>query len=327
MGSPIDILECGDIWLNNAECRLSCNFCSHGISKRHRQGSWLRQALHLAENHVKTAGWSRRRILLDFERRISDVALAEAPRLRLSGWDCLEYEAVLDLLSVCRAAKKQIEIVSPGLRLADREFARQLGAYDPAVMVTYLSTDADRYASMTGDPLAKSKVERAMRNMLDLGLRFSVNFVLTRDNLCDLLDVSDYLLNTVGLDDFVLAYFSPEVAHARLEPNIADLFVPFGQLNRELAGFADLVAGSEKFLCLWRVPPCKLDAKLLVCNKLVFSVNDYPDPTYPVYRHPNCEACQWRSKCFFVSRYYAARYPDEAFDSAKVHRVVDRIRA
>ncbi len=319
MSDSFRILEDGDVFLEDVDCMLKCNFCIHGIKKRARGRGVLRRALARATN-------SRNKILEEFERKITGLPAGKGNRVCLSGWDVLECEGIFDLLDVCKRHEKNIEIISPGLRLADRDFATRISKYEPRITVTYLTHRAETYSEMTGNPAAKRLVERAIDNLAELGVEFSANFVATGENYSDLLQVASFLLDDVGMEMFTLMFFSPDKWHQEEDPKIGDLFVEYRLLGEELANFARRYAGKEKLLCLWRVPPCKLDAETLTCGNVFFSVNGFIDPAYPVYRHPGCDSCNWNPKCYFVSRYYRDQYPDEDFEWEKVNRVLDKIR-
>jgi len=326
MSNAFRILENGDVFLESTDCRLKCNFCFHGIYKRTRKSGFLRQAFDRVSTIVASLVPRSGKITEEFERKISHLKAYRDNSIQLSGLDILECNEIFELLDICRRYDKKIEIISPGLKLSDRNFARRISEYDPRITVTYLTHREDTYTEMSGNPLAKQLVEKAISNMVELDIDFSVNFVATAVNYNDLLEVASFLLDAIGMDMFILLFFSPDRCFNELDPKRWDLFVEYRLLNAELAKFARRYGGTNKLLCLWRVPPCKLDDDILTCGNIFFSVNDYCDPEYPVYRHPSCDLCEWNAKCFFVSQYYNARYPDEDFEHEKVNRVFGNIR-
>lgn len=263
-------------------------------------------------------------ILSEFE---SVVAGDPSPEIGLTAHDILEFRGILELLDICRRYNKRISIRSPGLRLADADFARQLSEYNPHFTMTYLSDDPDIYHRMTGNPDALDLVRKAINNLRNLKINFSVNCVATKYNYMDLMNVAAFLFGEIGLDCFALVFFIPERRHVELDPDIADLFVPYSKLNIELKKFAREYAGSGNSLSLCHVPPCKLDHEILDCRNIKCYTFSFCDPDILKYKHQNCEMCKFNDSCAFVFQIYQEKYPDEDFPFERVNRAIHNLKA
>ncbi|MFH1434699.1 MAG: radical SAM protein [Pseudomonadota bacterium] len=317
--------DSGELFFTGADCGMKCNFCSRGIAKRQALRRALHRALDAGRGLMGSSFPGMGSIPERFERGLSALRAGRNRPIRMSGFDILEYERVFELLDICRKHDRKIEIVSPGLKLADPQFCRRIAQFHPSISITCLSHRADTYARMTGRPDSKRLVERAMANMRRLGVEFSVNFVVTIDNYDHLTDVASFLLDGMGLQSFTMSYFSPEIIHGRRDPDIARLLVEFRHVNLELVKFAGRYGGTQKCLSVHRVPQCKVDEEVLACRNVFFSMDRGLEPNYPVYRDSSCVFCRLGSECSYVSRYYRARFPDEVFDYKKVNRITPEL--
>ena len=166
-----------------------------------------------------------------------------------------------------------------------------------------------------------------MFNLSELGVDFSVNHVVTRYNQNDLMKVAEFLFKEVGINSFTLVFFIPEKPHQELDPRIADLFVPYPRLSREVLKFAEKYNQTEKALNLCHVPPCKLDEAVLSCPNIQLGAPPIPDESIQIYRHPDCARCDYNPHCPFVFELYRRRFPDEPCDYQKVNKYADRLKA
>ncbi|HBL16716.1 MAG: hypothetical protein A2X36_13860 [Elusimicrobia bacterium GWA2_69_24] len=298
------ILETGDVFLTAPDCRLSCEFCSHGAEKRLGLGR-------------SPAPPDPARVLAGLERVLDR---SRSGPVRLAGWDILEFDGLFKLLDACRRRGRPVELVTPGLRLAESGFARRLAAYHPTVVVSCLARDPAIYARMTGLPDAQRLVDRAIANLRRLKLRFSVNFVVTRTNCAELLPVAGYLLEECGLGGFMAAFYSPDEGHSVLGAAAGELLVSFRRLNAELKRFAARYRTRGKRLDLCRIPPCKVSPGVRRSGCVVFRRKDVADPVFREWRHPACAACSWDADCFHVSARYHERFPRETFPAASVDK-------
>ena len=174
MSARFRIVDHNNFYFERPDCRLKCLHCSHGIKKRLRESRRLhRLAGRLADRLAKLSG------LDEFEKRIGESTSA----VSLSGHDVLEAQEIFTLLDVCKRNNRPIRIISPGLRLADPDFARAVTAYSPEFLLTCLSRRSDITARMTGHPEAQALAERALIHLRDLNANFSVNFVATSDKV------------------------------------------------------------------------------------------------------------------------------------------------
>lgn len=306
-GPEFRILETGDIFLRAPDCRLACEFCSHGAEKR----------LGLGRESVPP---DPARVLAELERVLDRSRPGLAAPVRLAGWDILEFPGLFRLLEACRRRGRPVELVTPGLRLAEPGFARRLAVYRPTVVVTCLARDARIYERMTGVPGARRLVDRAIANLRRLKLRFSVNFVVTRTNCAELLPVAAYLLEDCGLGGFTAAFYSPDEGHSVLGAAAGGLLVSFRRLDAELKRFAARYRSRGKRLDLVRVPPCKVSPGVRRSGCVAFRRKEVPDPVFREWRHPDCAACGWDADCFHVSAPYHERFPKEPFPAASVDK-------
>jgi hypothetical protein len=306
----------GHFYFEAPDCQLKCLHCSHGIKKRLRESRRLhRLAGRLADRLAKLSGMD------EFEKRIE----TSSGPVCLSGHDVLEAREIFELLDICRRHGRPIQIISPGLRLADPDFAREVNACSPEFLLTCLSCRSDLTARMTGNPEAQHLTEKALAHLRDLNANFSVNFVATSDNCGELSDVASYLFRTLGRDSFTLLYFFPDRVHYLLDARTSDRFAGFRQLNHHLRRVARDHGGSGRTICLWGVPPCKLDEELLTGGLLTFCTRGEWDPACRLFRSPSCSQCGFQDRCFFVSLYNRRAYLDEYFDYHKVNRVLSSL--
>lgn len=318
----------GDIRFPDAGCGLKCAFCPEGLIKRDVRP---RRFKHRVRDALR-AFW---RELTDYrERRLQRVKseLSEIVReirsdtIGLVASDILELEGLFDVLDICRGAGKKISIISPGLRLADREFAERLKEYSPRVTITYLSDDAEVYERLTGVPESRDAVRAALRNLAELGMSFAVNCVVTRHNCEGLSDTAGFLLGELGLDACTLVCFIPEGRHLELDPGIAGLFAPYPMLDRELLKLVRGRRGKGKRLSLVHVPPCKVDEEVLRSDRVAFCPPPPTDPDVRLYRDAACESCDFKERCCFVFQLYRDAHPGEPFPFEKVNRHASRLR-
>lgn len=309
-------LEAGHFFFESADCRLSCLHCSHGIKKRLREASLVHRVIGRLSGLMAGIRHRHMQTLAEFEECVASL---EKP-VCLSGHDVLQEESVLDLLEICRRHRRKVRIISPGLRLSDPEFAGRVAAFQPEITVTCLSRHAETFDRMTGYPGVKNLIERALSNLGELNASVSANFVATSDNCAELSDVAAYLHDTVGMQTFTVLNFFPDWVHYVLDSRTAERFARFGELDRQLARLTRSYRGSDRRICLWGIPPCKLSESVLTGGYVTFSARDKWDPAYRVYRHRNCGACRFADKCFFVSRYYQDARPGGEFDHHKVNR-------
>lgn len=321
----VTAIENRDLFIDWADCGLKCCFCEHGLRKRLRDESWLSTAAH-ALGGLLSAPWrSPGRLLRQLDKALEAGASGKDDRVCLSGWDILEHKSLFDILDLCRKRGRRIQLMTPGLKLADRAFAERLSKYKPSVTVTYLTRDPAAYARLTGVPDAHRLAEAALSNLRELKIGFFVNFVATSKNRAHLAGAAEHLFDSVGLTHLTVLYFSPERDHFALDPGIGSLLFSQTLLNPELRRIAERYAGKPHRVNLWRVPPCKIEKKLLTCGSVAFSVSHGPDAKYEPWEHPNCSSCGWKPRCPLVSRFYHERFPDEEFDAGKVNSVLEKI--
>jgi MoaA/NifB/PqqE/SkfB family radical SAM enzyme len=255
-----------------------------------------------------------------------ETLLARLPKtapVTLAGHDVLEYAGILGLMEMVKKSGRRVRIISPGLKLSDRAFCERMAVYRPEITVTYLTHSADSYARLTGNPDAKGQVEHAMRNMIELGVFFRVNFVALSENIDDLVPVAGTLFDEAGLDTLSLLTLFPGPAQAVLDDRLHDRFARFYRIDVQLARFASIHRGSDVKISLWGVPPCKLSEDVLCSPNVAFATGNPADA--PKFRHRECPRCRFEPHCSFVSRYYHDRYPEEPFDAGKVNRLFGRL--
>jgi MoaA/NifB/PqqE/SkfB family radical SAM enzyme len=313
-------LEAGHFSFESADCRLRCLHCSHGIKKRLREAHAIHRIIGRISGKLAVIRRRYGQTLAEFEELVASLPVSHEEPVCLSGYDVLEEGSVLTLMEICKRHQRKVRIISPGLRLADRAFAGRLAAYRPEITLTYLSRRPGTFAHMTGHPGAKELIEQAIDNLRELDVGISVNFVATSDNCDELSDVAAYLYETVGIQEFTVLNFFPDWVHYVLDSRTRERFARFGELNRQLVRLARGYRGSDKRICLWGVPPCKLSGSVLTGGYVTFSVRENWDPACRIYRHHNCGSCRFSDRCFFVSRYYRDAYPDEEFAHQKVNQ-------
>ncbi len=334
----VTVIPNGDIMIFPVDCRLACVFCPEGIVRAQRHQEELRQSASRMSMLRGALSYfvSKRRERKSTERQTTQSATIveefafvlptiQADEVVLAAHDILEFDRLFELLEICRANGKKVSLISPGLRLADLDFARRLSEHVSCFTITYLSDNQETYRKLTGSTEALSLVSDAIRNLKQLGMDFSVNFVATRHNVKDLMGVARFLLDEIGSGSFTVVFFIPEQAHFTVNPSIADLFATFAELNREILKFVQEYQGSRKMLVLGQIPPCRLDEAILQCRNVKYSPPPPADDVVGLYRHKHCRKCKYEERCPLVFRAYQEKFPAESFDFEKVNRNVHKL--
>lgn len=325
MGLPPGVkrLGSGELCVQVAECRLRCNFCSHGLAKRAGRAPRISGP----PPHGPLRG-RRRRLYRDWIRLRLGEELEQLPvgpePVALGGWDPLEYDDTPALVHLLRRAGRAVRIVSPGLRLADRGFAAELSRMAPAFVLTYLSTSRTRYASMTGLPDAQDQVHRALGNLRSLGAPLAVNMVLTAENLDELTRVADFVFGDLGLSQMSVLAVLPDRSHLALDPGFLARIPDYRLLGEEVARCVARHGPRKRILCLWNVPPCKVPVRALASGHLCFAPWQ-GEIDHPTEDAAECQSCGYRRRCGVVSPAYRERFPEDVFDPTVVHPFVTRL--
>jgi hypothetical protein len=334
-----------DIYVLDANCQLECAFCVEGITKRQRRLRWrwllaaeplivslerLWRGLRRVTQPVTAWGREGRdarrsaAILTELEAVLGQIPREE---VLLAAHDILELDRLFDALDLCARLQKRVALITPGLRLADPDFARRLAPRICRITLTYLSDDPKTYHKLTGHPEAHHLVRQAILNLVALQVPLAINFIVTRLNHRDLLGVAAFLLDQVGLKTFTLVCFVPEPLPLEMDPTLPDLFVPFPELDAELGRFVARYRGTRKRLGLVNVPPCRLSEAVLASDNIHLSPAGQDDGLVRRHRDARCAGCAFGEHCPRVFEAYHARYPHEPFDAEKVNRHLPQIRS
>lgn len=322
-------IEGGWYRLDGVHCRLSCAYCITGQRHRQRAAGPKRDGL-----LARLLGRRTPRELPQAPVPLNEAAilselrdiLAATPAneaLHLTADDLLETGPLfLKILDLYREFGRHMDLVTPGLRLADLEFARAVSGYDLQFTLTYLAHSPENYERLTDNPQAHAQVQAALRNLKTLGIPFGVNVVLTSANVSELSAIARYLYEDLGLGGFTLLNFYLEQCLLDVYKGAAELFAPFAELDGQLAQIAPMAQRLGRSLTLVDVPPCQLRKALILHPALDFTFvhqvgydTDYPSD---YTRDAACAACPLDASCPHISTNYLKAHPETRFDAAKI---------
>ena len=329
-----------------AGCRLQCSFCPNGLENRRRlvQAPLLRAAREALSQRpllrplAHPIAWWRRyetaKTIAAFRRAVGRLPApyqltdqASHRHMLLAGDDLLEFDGLFEVLDICKSEGRPVVLATPGLKLAEPDFAQRLRAYAPFLVLTCLACDAAVYERMTRLPQARDVVHRALRNVASAGFEFSVNFVITQDNFRELVPVAKLVHGELGRDILSCQYFIAGTTHLARDRATLRRLVRMDLLNPVLRDYAHLMAGTRNGIWLNWVPPCKLSTDVLASPRIRFLRPSDPDPDVVVHRAPSCRRCDFSDHCSTVTEAYHRAHPDDPYDAERVNAWMPRARA
>lgn len=313
-------IEGGWYRLDDTVCTMHCVYCSAGVAPLMRPPSLAYRA------RRRLRLWTDTRRVDDIVAEVDRILAATPPteQVHLTADDLMAFEGFIGILEAYKRHGRTMELITPGLRLADPAFAEQVSRYDIRLTVTCLAATREVYTAMTHNPEAYDLVRAAMANMRRLKIAFGVNCVITSINCGSLYDVARYLFEEVGLENFTMPYFYLEQGLLTEDPKAPDLLAPFDQLDAQLARIVELCEALDRSITLVDVTPCQLRSEVIGSPRVRFRFVHNPDfvadsPT-AYYRAPSCDDCTLNGRCSHVSKYFHDRHPGMTFDAARVNR-------
>ncbi len=285
-------------------CEQFCRFCP-------RSWDTDRARAAMTDTEVARAVEEFRQLIAFYE--VDDVALCAG--------DLLEFPGIFELLDLCRAAGRKIQIATPGLRLADPDFAARFVPYAPRIDLTLLSDDPVVYERMTGRPDAPALVRTAIRNLAELGLEHRVAVVVTADNVASLADTLHALVMDHGLDEVLVRNFFPDLRKA--PEGYHEQFPTYAAVLDQLRTLDARLDRSPR-VQLSNFPLCQLDLSGLRRLRI------FPTADFNFYKQDRlavCGDCSEQDRCVYLPETYRRRLPFRPPDPEHVARVRATIAA
>jgi MoaA/NifB/PqqE/SkfB family radical SAM enzyme len=253
--------------------------------------------------------------------------LAAAPadlKVQLTADDLMAFDGFVGILEAFRRHGRRLELDTPGLRLADPEFASLVSKFDVYFTVSCQAATDEVYTAMVGNPRAFALVRAALENLIRFRIPFGVNCVITAVNCASLFDIARFLLLEMGLPTFTLALFYPEQFLLDGNPDAWDLLPSYRELDRQLARIGALCIATGKWVQLFDVAPCQLRSRVVTNPRILLKFVHGPDfsadsPTAR-YRSADCDRCLLNQRCSYVAHRYIERNPNMRFDAERVKR-------
>lgn len=323
-------IEGGWYRLPGANCQLHCAYCAAGIS---RMPAPFQSFFHGGE--LPSYSESDRAEIVREVGLILDATPPGEP-LHLTADDLLTFDGFIDVLEEFKRHSRHMDLITPGLKLADLDFARTLSGYDLRLTITYLAHSDAAYQSLTQNGQARSLIEQALRNLKRVGVPFLVNTVITRAGCAELVDIARFLFAEIGVRHFTaqMIYLEQGLLDNRArksereatalgwEANGADLFAPFGELDRQLALVEALCVKLDRRVAIVDVPLCQLRPELIRSRHFEYSITHHPqfdtDSPTAYCRSDDCAGCPLDGRCCYISAAYLQKYPSTRVDAAKV---------
>ncbi len=323
-------IEGGWYRLPGAACQLHCAYCAAGISRMPDKIGWFRR-------RKKRPSYSRsERAAIVREVGLILDATPPADPVHLTADDLLAFNGFIDVMEEFKRRGRHMDLITPGLKLASRRFVRKLSNYDLRLTVTYLAHSKAVYRSLTQNRRARALVVRGLWNLKRSGKPFLVNTVITGDGCSELAETARFLFEEIDVAHFTaqMVYLEQglidmrghnrrrNIAPPGWEPNGADLFPAFDELDRQLALVEALCAKLGRRVAVVDVPLCQLRPELIRSRHFEYSFTHHPefdtDSPTAYNRSPDCAGCSLDGRCCYISAAYLQKYPNTRVDAAKV---------
>lgn len=340
---PIYPVEARYRRVHDAPCAMACAFCVVGAQKRHAQQRSLAHRasalLEAAARHVPPAArvrsrldrsWSTIQALRQTQRaslvlRTVDQWLEHTPLdvpIRITADDLLEFPRFFDVLERFQRHHRRLELVTPGLRLADAGFAAALRGAPVQLTLTYLTNRSSVSESLTGRADAVGLIRQALSNLKHNDVDFGLNCVITARNVSELSSAVRYVLEAYELPGLALPGFYLEQVLLDVDPQAFELFASYPQIEQQLLELVDWCEPRDKRLSLVDLPPCQFDRRLLQSRHLLWQFAAHTDSPTPSYRSPACAGCPLDGRCNHIPEGYLRKYGTVTVDPAELIRTL-----
>jgi len=293
------------------ECGLACAYCVAGVRKRQIHATahawpwrvlpWRRLGLGSTPVHaialepIVQTPQATSRLLTKLERTLARTP-ADVP-LELTADDLLEVHGILDIFALHVRHQRSLSAITPGLKLADPDFARACSRFPVHFTLTLPSANPQVTDALLGRSGAHTTILRALQNLLRLDIPFGLNSIVTRDNVDGLATLARFVFEELRLTGFTLPVFYPERALLDADPQAIQLYPPLSRLNDQLEQIVDLCEGRDRRVTVVDVPPCRLSDRVANSEHVQLSFVSHTDSPAPTYRIPKCATCPEDPDC------------------------------
>ncbi len=291
-------------------CPLACAYCVSGAQKREVQAGALERLRRnlspepppgntaVLKPAIQTPETTRR-ILVGIKRTLADTP-PEVP-LELTADDLLEFDGILDVFALHVRYQRPLSVITPGLKLADLDFARACSAFPVRFTLTLPSSSSQVTDALLGRPGAHAAILEALTNLQRLSISFSLNTVITQDNVDGLAALARFVFEELGLSGFAMPMFYPEQTLLDTDPRAMRLYPSLARLNTQLEQIVDLCEGRDRRVTLIDVPICRLSDRVTNSDSIEWSFVSHTDSPTPSYRLGRCDTCRWDPECCHLS--------------------------
>jgi MoaA/NifB/PqqE/SkfB family radical SAM enzyme len=287
-------------------CGLACAYCVSGARKRKLHAGVLERARRILGNsprpvHAVPLGSTlhtpetTRRVLAEVEQALTRTP-PDVP-LELTADDLLEFDGILEIFALHVRHQRPLRVITPGLKLADESFARACSEFGVRFTLTLPSVTSHVTDALLGRAGAHAAISQALANLQRLNVPFSLNCVVTRDNVDGLAALARFVFEELGLVGFAMPMFYPEQTLLDTDLRALRLYPSLARLNAQLEEIVDLCEGRDRRVTLIDVPPCGLSDRVTQSAHVQCSFVSHTDSPAPSYRLPRCKPCRWDPEC------------------------------
>ncbi len=252
-----------------------------------------------------------------------ETLLAHTPRetpVYLTADDLLEYHGLFDLVKAFAQNGRRFLLITPGLRLADEAFARELSRFPVRLTLSHSTRSADTAARLLGNAAAPPLIESALQNVIRLGMEVSVNTIATSENDEELADLGIFLCEELGLPGFTVPCFYLEQVMLALDPDAPRLYPSYDRVDEQLRTLIHRWQDGRRSISLVDFPPCQFSAEVLSCEWIHWGFPRHDVSPTPAPWDPTCGQCPVVERCNRVPLYYRLRHPGARPDAMPVLR-------
>lgn len=244
---------------------------------------------------------------------IEAVAASGGPTIILTGGEPTLHPELCDLIRRARSrGARRVELQSNAIRLADRDFCRQLLDAGLAGVTVSLPSHRDEVLTeITTVPHSLAKILKGLENLASVGLGVSITHVICPQNFRDVPAFVRFLSARATLLKFCFLFATPihpELAHPDIIVRFSDAAAPLTQaLDFCIEQGIPFEGLSER--C--GVPQCILAGQ----RRYFPNAPRIPDDnrSEDFMQAPSCPGCARRDRCYGVRRLYAYVYGTAEF--------------
>ncbi len=299
VGNPIRLVAIEGSWLriSGVQCGLRCEYCITGVRKR-KGLTWVSDKLQSAMQSLRLAPAAEeveREILESVERFLLDPTTTEETEVTAD--DLLEFTGVLQLFALFARLDRTLHLVTPGLRLANRDFAKECAKYPVAFTLTLPSVSAEITDAIMGRDGAHALLMEAIGNLQELEIPLSINCTVTRQNIDGLAELVRFVHQDLCVERMTLACFCLEQVLLNVDPEAPRLFAPYAKWSEQLVAIAAQCEERSTAVSVIDVPPCQVEASVLASGRVNFDFAVHTDSPTPSRRLEECDGCPFDPRC------------------------------